>query len=109
MFARLPAAGPRRPFCAAARRWESPGKTLKWRASPSLSKRTFKESALSTQTITGKKLAINGGDRTVTWSDRSLFHWPIVTAEDEAAVVDVMRTAGFSGTNITKEFEKEYA
>ena len=43
-------------------------------------------------------------------ADAALFHWPIVTAEDEAAVVSVMHEgAGLSGTQVTKAFEAEYA
>ena len=58
---------------------------------------------------TSERLAVLGGPKSVTINDPGLFHWPIVTAEDEAAVLDVMRTGAFSGIAITQEFEKEYS
>ncbi len=42
-------------------------------------------------------------------TNEEMFHWPIVTAEDENAVVAVLREGSMSGTNITKEFEREFA
>jgi dTDP-4-amino-4,6-dideoxygalactose transaminase len=39
----------------------------------------------------------------------ALFHWPIVTEEDERAVLEVLRTGTMSGTDITKKFEAEFA
>ncbi|TVQ17657.1 MAG: DegT/DnrJ/EryC1/StrS family aminotransferase, partial [Spirochaetaceae bacterium] len=42
-------------------------------------------------------------------TDDALFHWPIVTSEDEAAVIAVLRAGTTSGTDITKLFETEYA
>lgn len=58
-----------------------------------------------------KILAINGGEKTFNASTMppNLFTWPIVTTEDEAAVLDVLRRGAMSGNEITKEFEKEYA
>jgi dTDP-4-amino-4,6-dideoxygalactose transaminase len=38
-----------------------------------------------------------------------MFTWPIVTGEDEAAVLDVLRRRAMSGTEVTKEFEREFA
>ncbi len=38
-----------------------------------------------------------------------LLKWPIFTEEDEAAALDVIRRNAFSGTNITMQFEKEFA
>ena len=35
----------------------------------------------------------------------TLFKWPIITQEDEDAVIDVLRNESLSGTNITREFE----
>lgn len=52
-----------------------------------------------------QELAILGGPKAVETLDRKLFHWPIVTSEDEQAVVQVLRDGNMSGTNITKEFE----
>ena len=55
-----------------------------------------------------KKLAINGGDKAVGNFKSELFAWPIVTDEDRKAIVDVLDNRLMSGTDITKEFEKEY-
>ncbi|MCG3149678.1 MAG: UDP-4-amino-4-deoxy-L-arabinose--oxoglutarate aminotransferase [Verrucomicrobiae bacterium] len=55
------------------------------------------------------KLALLGGPKSFNLNVPELFHWPIVTKEDEDAVLDVMRQGKFSGTDITKEFEKEWA
>jgi perosamine synthetase len=55
------------------------------------------------------ELAINGGTKTVPPADASLFHWPIVTAEDEEAILNVVRAGKMSGIDITQQFEKEYA
>ena len=41
--------------------------------------------------------------------DATLFNWPIVTEEDEEAVIDVLRNENLSGTNITREFEADFA
>lgn len=56
-----------------------------------------------------EQLALNGGSKAVTATCPELGVWPNVTAEDEQAVLDVLRTRGMSGTNITFELEKEYA
>lgn len=39
----------------------------------------------------------------------SLFHWPIITTEDEQAVLEVLRAGTMSGVDITRKFEAEYA
>ena len=54
-------------------------------------------------------LAISGGEKTISEVNEELFHWPIVTGEDIAAVTEVLKKGTMSGTDITKEFEKEYA
>lgn len=56
-----------------------------------------------------KTLALLGGPKTVAKVDPSLFHWPIVTAEDEQAILEVVRAGKMSGIDITQQFEKEYA
>lgn len=38
-----------------------------------------------------------------------MFTWPIVTVEDEKAVLDVLRQGIMSGTTVTKQFEQEFA
>ena len=56
-----------------------------------------------------QKLAISGGTPMITESFPEMFHWPIVTAEDEEAVVSVLRSGTMSGTDITRQFEREFA
>ena len=55
------------------------------------------------------KLAIFGGPKAVTKDPGELFTWPIITKEDEEAVLDVLRRGAMSGTDVTREFEKEFA
>lgn len=61
--------------------------------------------------IESQPLAIEGGPKAVPDSSQheKLFHWPIVTGEDEQAVLDVLRAGTMSAINVTQEFEKEYA
>lgn len=56
-------------------------------------------------------LAIKGGPKAVADSadHAKLFHWPIVTEEDEEAVLEVMRAGTMSAIDITQKFETEYA
>lgn len=55
------------------------------------------------------KLALFGGVKTVTKEPGDLFTWPIVTREDEEAVLDVLRRGAMSGNDISKKFEAEFA
>ena len=55
------------------------------------------------------KLALLGGSKAVTRDPGDIFKWPIVTREDEDAVLDVLRNGAMSGGDITRAFEKEYA
>jgi perosamine synthetase len=55
------------------------------------------------------KLAVFGGETAIKEEPRDLFLWPIVTEEDERAVLSVLRDRSMSGTEITKQFEKEMA
>jgi len=55
------------------------------------------------------KLAILGGAKAVTQQARDMFTWPIVTKEDEKAVLEVLRKRSMSGTDVTKAFENEFA
>ena len=41
--------------------------------------------------------------------DKSLFAWPIITEEDEAAALHVIRNNLYSGTDITEKFQEEFA
>ena len=58
---------------------------------------------------TSEMLAINGGPKTVTLEPGDLFTWPIVTLDDEAAVLDVLRRGAMSGNDVSKKFEQEFA
>ena len=53
-------------------------------------------------------LALLGGSKSVTKEPGDIFNWPIVTKEDEDAVVAVLRRGAMSGSEITMEFEKEF-
>lgn len=55
-----------------------------------------------------QELASLGGPKAVTADNLPLFKWPIVTHEDEEAVVAVLRAGNMSGTDITKTFESEW-
>lgn len=60
--------------------------------------------------VVGSSLALHGGPQAIPDEvPDELFHWPIVTEEDEAAVLEVLRSGSMSGTEITKQFEAEYA
>ncbi|MBQ9986337.1 MAG: DegT/DnrJ/EryC1/StrS family aminotransferase [Oscillospiraceae bacterium] len=60
------------------------------------------------------ELALFGGKPAVTYvgTDKTdgsdMFKWPIVTDEDREAVLDVLNKGSMSGTDVTKEFEKEF-
>lgn len=54
-------------------------------------------------------LAILGGPKAVPVETADLFAWPIVTSEDEQAVLDVLRAGKMSGWDVTHRFEAEYA
>ena len=59
--------------------------------------------------MSASKLALFGGPQAVKSGNLKLFAWPIITREDEKAVLEVLRRGGMSGTDVTGEFEKEYA
>ena len=56
-----------------------------------------------------EQLAIKGGPKCVTKDPGDIFTWPIITKEDEDAVLEVLRRGGMSGTDVTTQFEREYA
>ena len=57
-----------------------------------------------------EKLALLGGTPTITEpAPADLFAWPIITDEDEAAALEVIRANKFSGTDITAKFQDEFA
>lgn len=55
-----------------------------------------------------ERLAVDGGAMAVQRFDDS-FTWPIVTEEDERAVLDVLRRGAMSESDVTERFESEYA
>lgn len=57
----------------------------------------------------GSKLALFGGPKAVNRAPGDIFAWPIITREDEEAVLGVLRRGAMSGTDVTQEFEKEFA
>jgi perosamine synthetase len=57
----------------------------------------------------GSKLALFGGPKAIRSEEGDMFTWPIVTEEDEDAVLEVLRKGGMSGTDVTMKFEKEFA
>lgn len=55
-------------------------------------------------------LAINGGIPVIQGEiPAELFKWPVVTIEDEEAVLEVLRRAAMSGLDVTEKFEREFA
>lgn len=54
-------------------------------------------------------LAVLGVPPAVRTPPGDLFTWPIITEEDEAAVLEVLRSGGMSGTDVTMKFEAEFA
>lgn len=55
------------------------------------------------------ELALLGGTPAVTRDAADLFDWPIITDEDRSAVLRVLDARSMSGTEETKQFEREYA
>jgi dTDP-4-amino-4,6-dideoxygalactose transaminase len=53
--------------------------------------------------------ALLGGARAVQSEVGDMFAWPIITAEDEAAALDVLRRGAMSGVDVTQQFEREFA
>ncbi|HZP81056.1 MAG TPA: DegT/DnrJ/EryC1/StrS family aminotransferase [Chthonomonadaceae bacterium] len=59
------------------------------------------------QTMT--QLALFGGPKAVQSDPGDIFQWPIITQEDEEAVLEVLRRGAMSGSDVTMQFEKEFA
>jgi dTDP-4-amino-4,6-dideoxygalactose transaminase len=55
------------------------------------------------------KLAILGGEKAIKNDYSEFFRWPIITKEMEEKVLEVLRKGAMSGTDLTEDFEKEYA
>jgi len=56
-----------------------------------------------------QKLALFGGSPAVKSDYPDMFKWPIITEEDEAAALEVLRNGSMSGTDVTIQFENEFA
>jgi dTDP-4-amino-4,6-dideoxygalactose transaminase len=54
-------------------------------------------------------LAIQGGPRAVQTDAGDIFKWPIIMEEDEQATLEVLREGKMSGTDVTMQFEQEFA
>lgn len=55
------------------------------------------------------QLALFGGEASVRSSLGDIFSLPIITGEDEEAVLEVLRRGGMSDTDVTRKFEQEFA
>ncbi|MBU0714869.1 MAG: DegT/DnrJ/EryC1/StrS family aminotransferase [Verrucomicrobia bacterium] len=55
------------------------------------------------------KLALLGGSKAVTQQERDMFTWPILTKEEDKAVLEVLHNRSMSGSDVTMAFEKEFA
>lgn len=54
-------------------------------------------------------LALLGGPKAVKSDIGDMFKWPIITKEDEEAVLEVLRQGNMSGIDITEKFEKDFS
>ena len=54
------------------------------------------------------RLALLGGPKAVAKDSPDTFRWPIITEEDEAAVLEVLRSGNMSGIDVTKVYEAEF-
>ena len=61
------------------------------------------------ETKAGEKLALFGGPKAVARDPGDMFTWPIVTEDDERAVLEVLRAGKMSGMDVTRKFEAEFA
>ena len=57
----------------------------------------------------GEVLALFGGPKAVQSSPGDIFEWPIITSEDEEAILDVLHRRAMSGTDVSVKFEQEFA
>lgn len=54
------------------------------------------------------KLALLGGPKAVVREPGEAFKWPLITGEDEEAVLEVLRAGSMSGIDVSQQFEKEF-
>jgi perosamine synthetase len=59
--------------------------------------------------VTTADLVLFGGERVLIDPDETLFNWPILTAEDEEAVLAIMRKPNFADEETVARFEEEFA
>ncbi|OHD72873.1 MAG: hypothetical protein A2177_03150 [Spirochaetes bacterium RBG_13_68_11] len=59
--------------------------------------------------MASSKLALLGGPRAVARDPGDLFTWPIITPQDEEAVLDVLHRRAMSSSDVTQAFEREFA
>jgi len=64
---------------------------------------------MATRTSVKSKPALLGGSATITTDADDIFDWPVITPEDEQAVLEVLRTHRMSHTYISAKFETEFA
>ena len=55
------------------------------------------------------KLALLGGEKAVKTINPDMTKWPIITEEEEVAVLDVLRKGRMSEIDVTMKFEQEFA
>ncbi|MBN1579677.1 MAG: DegT/DnrJ/EryC1/StrS family aminotransferase [Anaerolineae bacterium] len=55
------------------------------------------------------KLALVNGSPAPQIDVEDMFDWPLITPEVEGAVLEVLRAGKMSGTDVTKQFEQEFA
>lgn len=55
------------------------------------------------------ELALLGGPKAVKRDNQDLFKWPIITPEDEEAVLEVLRRGAMSDSDVTLKFENEFS
>ena len=56
-----------------------------------------------------EQLALLGGTPAIAKESTELFDWPIITEEDERAVLEVLRSGSMSGMDVTKKLEEEFS
>lgn len=65
--------------------------------------------AIRERSLIVPKLALLGGKPAIQSPSPDIFSWPIISKEDEDAVLAVLRRGGMSSTDVTMQFEKEFA
>ncbi|MCK5804987.1 MAG: aminotransferase class V-fold PLP-dependent enzyme [Lentisphaeria bacterium] len=64
---------------------------------------------MADQCVCTEELAILGGPKSFSVDPGTISTWPIITEEDESAVLEVLRRGGMSGTDVTKLFEADFS